>query len=497
MRRRKSFRRRRHRASGILTADRKWGSNMLPASITVLRHGIQHALLGAALILTQAGAAGPTVKPVAQPAFTLAERAAIVAWWSQPNRCQTSIDLGGRGPFCVRLTADASRWFLKYQIAVGQARMPPTQDAAATTPSTQSWEQWVQARLAWDRYQAGQVAAAANARFGMAASAPTQTEPPEPGPAPDALVAACGNPPPFAEAVDPMDYTINFPDGATYHYQDHVPVRPRFAYYRFAEGVDTIGVPVRSLPESELDPLFAAAGLNNSEQRVMKAVSMQEGGFDSINTYDTGFVSVGFLQFITMGDGHQSLTDVLAREKADDPAAFQRDFRQYGIDVNTHGDLDVVDPDTGAELTNDDAVQKLIDDKRLIAVFQHAGQLSKEFRVAQIEMAKQLYWPSDLTFTIVLNGVTLTGKVSDVIHSEAGMTTLFDRNVNRGTIDPFAAVCRDVMVEHGLTAISQLAPWEREIVQKLAYRANYLKSASLSQPPQLPSAAAAGSSATP
>ncbi|MDE2127063.1 MAG: hypothetical protein KGJ62_10775 [Armatimonadetes bacterium] len=465
---------------------------MMPASLTVLRHSLQHTLLGATLILTQTGIAGPTAKPVVQPAFTPAERAAIVAWWAQPNRYQTSIDLGAHGPFCVRLTADASRWFLKYQIAVGQARMPPTQDASGTTATTQSWEQWVQARVAWDRYQAAQVAAAANARFGATPSTAPATSPPQPGPAPDGLVAACGNPPPFAEAVDPMDYTVDFPDGSTYRYQDHVPVRPRFAYYRFAEGVDTGGVPVRSLGASELDPLFAVAGLNRSEQRVMKAVSMQEGGFDSINTYDTGFVSVGFLQFITMGDGHQSLTDVLAREKADDPTAFQSDFRQYGIDVNARGDLDVIDPDTGAELTNQDAVQKLIDDKRLIAVFQHAGQLGRAFRVAQIEMAKQLYWPANLTFSVVVNGVTLTGKVSDVIHSEAGLTTLFDRNVNRGSIDPFAAVCQEVMLEHDLATIPQLAPWEREIVHKLAYRANYLKYTWLSQPPQLPTTVGAG-----
>jgi hypothetical protein len=44
----------------------------------------------------------------------------------------------------------------------------------------------------------------------------------------------------------------------------------------------------------ELNRIFAASGLTPVEARVMRAVSLLEGGFDSINTYDTGF-SVGRL----------------------------------------------------------------------------------------------------------------------------------------------------------------------------------------------------------
>ena len=92
----------------------------------------------------------------------------------------------------------------------------------------------------------------------------------------------------------------------------------------------------------------------------------------------------------------------------------------------------MVDPATGAELSGPDAVHKIVDDKRLIAIFQRAGRHSHAFKVAQVKIAKSHYWPAEDQFTVVLDGRTITGRVSDVIHTEAGMATLFDRKVNRG-----------------------------------------------------------------
>ena len=44
------------------------------------------------------------------------------------------------------------------------------------------------------------------------------------------------------------------------------------------------------------------------------------------------------------------------------------------------------------------------------------------------------YWPADDPITITVDGKMLTGKVADVVTSEAGLATLFDRKVNRGRI---------------------------------------------------------------
>ena len=220
----------------------------------------------------------------------------------------------------------------------------------------------------------------------------------------------------------------------------------------------------------------------NSEQRIAKAVSRLEGGFDSVNTYDTGFVSIGFIQFITGSEGKGSLLEVLRQEKTDQPAQFASDFHQFGVDVDADGVLVVTDPLTGAELTGADAVQKTIADKRLTAVWQRAGKKSMAFRVAQIKVAKSHYWPADDPFTITVNGQTITGKVSDVIKSEAGFATLFDRKVNRGSIAPFADALTKVMIAHSLTSVADATPYEREIIQACKYRTDFLADRTLSQP---------------
>ncbi len=433
------------------------------------------------------GVAGqtPTVPP-APPVYTDAERARIVAFWNAPGRMTTGLppDAAKTGLWQVRLTPPASLWFWNYQNAIGAGKTPPTQDPTAAAPNVAEWEKWIAAKVAYDRWQAQTVADAANAALASHPSAPSRTPaPPAPGLIPAALLAAVGDPPPFAQAVAPLQTQITFEEGSEiYAYADNVTTRPRYAYYRFAQGTVSYGKPLRDLSDAELDPLFAAAGFNASEQRVAKAVSRLEGGFDSVNTYDTGFVSIGFLQFITYDDGKHSLMEVLAREKAEKPDDYARDFHVYGLDVNRDNTLVAIDPGSGAELTGLDAVRKVIEDKRLTAVFQRAGRHSKAFRVAQIEIAKARYWPAQETVAVAVNGQTLSGVVADVVKSEAGMATLFDRKVNRGSLAPFPDVVAQVMAARHLTQIADAAPYEREIITGMKYRANYLDDKTLTQP---------------
>lgn len=417
-------------------------------------------------------------------AFTVDERTAIVQYWNAPGRYTLGLPASAltRGPWQVRLTPDASRWFWNYQRYIsGPGKPPPTLDVKASNPD---WERWIQAKLEFDRWSAQTVADSANAML-IPSLAPLAAKegPPAPGPAPADLVAKVGNPPPFAAAVVPMQYTVTFDDGDKYVLVDNPNMRPRYAYYRSANGVMDPGVALRNMTDAELDPLFERAGMTPSEARAAKAVSRLEGGFDAINTYDTGWVSIGFIQCITGERGDGSLMDVLAAEKVADPDAYAADFRRFGIDVNGSGVLVVVDPGTGAELTGNDAVRKVIEDKRLTAVFQRAGRRSTAFRVAQIRVARTRYWPASDTFTITTDGGPLTGRVSDVIASEAGMATLFDRKVNRGTIAPFAEVLERVVRAHNCRSLEEARKYEREIIAELKYRVDFLKDPTLSQPP--------------
>ncbi|MES1227566.1 MAG: hypothetical protein ABUL72_02785, partial [Armatimonadota bacterium] len=204
-----------------------------------------------------------------------------------------------------------------------------------------------------------------------------------PGPIPEDLkMFMNGRDPTFAAAVKPLLYQINYGDDLQISFIDQAPVRDRFLYLRSNEGVISGGTPLKTMSEAEVASLCEKADIDTSTWHVMRAVSSLEGGFDSINTYDTGFISCGFIQFTTGASGAGSLAKVLLKEKQNDPVAFGKDFRRFGIEVTDKGVLDVYDPTTGNELVGADAVQAVIKDKRLTGVFVHAGKQSTAFRVA-------------------------------------------------------------------------------------------------------------------
>jgi hypothetical protein len=300
-------------------------------------------------------------------------------------------------------------------------------------------------------------------------------------------VAACGNPPLFAAAVAPRRYSVRFEgDSETYHYLDHVRMRDRYAYYRFPQGTVSYGKLLKDMKDEERKQLYEKAGFSSSEQAIFSAVSKLEGGFETVNTYDTGYVSVGFIQFVTLDEGRHDLSAVLLREKQDNPAEYKRDFRDYGIDVTDQRLMVVVDPATGQELSGNAAVLRVIDDKRLTAVFQRAGRHSPAFRVAQIKVAKSYYWPEDDLVPLVLDGKTVSTPVRDFIHSEAGLATLLDRKINTGNLGKLSGIANFVATKWQCKTVEELAKCEREIVQQMTYRTNFLGDASLGQPPATP-----------
>lgn len=414
-------------------------------------------------------------------------------------------------PERVNITVAGSIWHWNY------ARLPEDRRVAAEQTL---WETWILSRIAADKSRAGGGPAA-----------------PPPGPMPAALREALGEPPPLFERVRPTRYTVTFaPDDAPapFVYTDTIPFPDRYAYYRSANGIVRYGRPLRDYTGEEkvrLDSLFAAAGRDRSEQNVLRAVSRLEGGFEAVNTYDTGYVSIGFIQFITARDGNGSLAAVLQWHKQNDPEDFQATFRRFGVDVAPEGVIVVVDPAAGAELRGAEAVKKIIDDKRLAAVFERAGG-HDGFRLAQIRVARDRYWPGDDSLVVPLTTVyeqrtpaeapkklglywgapdaatqalaaqqrqferqktepdyrswaetqPLTAKVSDLIRSEAGMATLMDRKVHRGNIRGISEVAAQLMRQNKLTKIETLRFYERPLIIAMKHRADFLSDPTLTQP---------------
>jgi len=459
------------------------------------------------MMLITSMALGAVLAAIQTPTmFNESDRNAVIDYWRQPGRYTTAPpkDFRAKGLWQVRLTVNGSTWLWNFNKARGVS-MKPTTDTTGTTERDKIWDAWIDAKVAYDRWTAGQVALNANTLVSgtpptIADAALPSEEPKFPGPMPADLLQfiqqpyittvngtpltnpPIGDPPSFAEAVVPMEHRIKFDDGTELVYQDNAKMRAKYAYYRFDRGVSSAGTPVKSIPAKELDNLIKKAGITESESKVMKAVSILEGGFDSVNTYDTGYVSVGFIQFASLKEGAGSLGKMLLEYKQSDPSGFRNDFQRFGIDVTPMGVLSALNWETGTECLGPDANRRIILDKRLIAVFQRAGQTSVAFNAAQIRTAKNQYYPVDDAVDIGLAGFNLVGRVGDFIKSEAGMATLMDRKVNTGTFGPLTTTLQKIALEKSVKSFAEFAKFERQIVEALKYRKDYLADKTLTQP---------------
>lgn len=444
------------------------------------------------------------------------EKQAIQQFWFGKGRYAVrASDQGSTGPFQVRLTPEGSRWIYSVNKARGMSKgaqltggsgpfdtpgasvsgttgggttivllddkgQPMNAPAQPQQPAEMSWDAWIDAKVAYDRYLAACDCEAANSA--LLKRSPRDIAPvADPGPIPSSLLTAAGPAPLLATKARPLQHTVNFDDFSV-TLTDNVDMRPKYAFYRFAEGVMRRGTPVKQLSQSDVADIFQGAGITETQQHVFGAVSMLEGGFDSLNTYDTGFVSVGLLQFACLQAGSGSLGAVLKAEKSYNPSDFQSDFRRFGIDVDDSGLLVIVSPADGREMIGQTAALEIIGDKRLASVFARAGAVSKSFRIAQLMVAKQRYFPADDVITVTLGGSKTSLRVGDFIRSEAGLATLMDRKVNTGNLGPLATIVQGVIDQTGARSVDDLANSEATIISGLTFRHKYLGDANLSQP---------------
>lgn len=415
--------------------------------------------------------------------FNPSEKERILAYWNEPGRYETRQPSSLKQPWAVRYTPEGSLWLWAYNNKRGYGKIFVV--PAPRNEQEKQWEDWIENKIAYDKWLAQRAANAENAKLGLKVD-PAGAEPQLPGAIPESLRMLVGDAPEFVLAVQPKQHDVTFHDGLKISLVDNPAMKHRYPYYRAAEGVMHGGTALSKMPGSEIDDLFSAAGITPSARKVMNAVSKLEGGFDSVNTYDTGYVSVGFIQFACLSRGAGSLGAVLLRQKANDAASFDSDFRQYGLDVKEDGTLVVLNLEDGQEVEGFFAAKQIIKDKRLIAVFQRAGRLSKPFRIAQLQEAKNQYFPDEETFSLKLGGQTVNVKVADIVRSEAGLATVMDRKVNLGKITPLPSVAQSVIDQYGIKSLDQLVKYEREIVEGVRFRKDYLQDGSLTQPAAVP-----------
>jgi LysM repeat protein len=185
--------------------------------------------------------------------------------------------------------------------------------------------------------------------------------------------------------------------------------------------------------QMELDTdTIQSVGVTPQVAKALQFVSIHEGKFDAINSYDRGIFSYGFIQFAGASAVGASLNRVMASMELNAPEAFNRIFKRVGIDTEA-GMVTVLDH-TGNKLRGDDAWLFVQRDVRLYGAFIQAGFEPSLVR-EQIRMANDLYVQPALNFklNLILGGIRISiPRLVDVINSEAALTVVIAIAINQG-----------------------------------------------------------------
>jgi hypothetical protein len=202
------------------------------------------------------------------------------------------------------------------------------------------------------------------------------------------------------------------------------------------------------------DDPAAFPDISPSLQRVIQAVSQNEGRLEAINTYDRAFLSAGILQW-TAGVGNEpgelaGLLDTLQR----DPAVLEEYFGRYGLGY----ELESRDP--GAliygHLTLDG---RRLDEttKETLRAHLWAYRFWRAAHVPAVRRA-QVRLAMSRVGTFCEKPVAGARRLSDYITSEYGVALLLDQHVNR-PVDVPETLMQGVADHVGKTGRNDPAGW--------------------------------------
>lgn len=204
-------------------------------------------------------------------------------------------------------------------------------------------------------------------------------------------------------------------------------------YAVFPEGLMYAGQSRMELSVSTIQEV----GLTPAQAAALQFVSVHEGSFDAINSYDRAIFSYGFIQFTGAAAVGGSLNRLLASMEANAPSAFRNVFGRVGIDtegIGKNATVTVLD-DNGNRRRGDDAWLYIQRNIPLYGAFIQAGFEPSLVR-EQLRMANDLYVQPALNFKldVTIGGIRLTvPRIGDILTSEGAMTILVALAINKGT----------------------------------------------------------------
>ncbi|MBP6825791.1 MAG: LysM peptidoglycan-binding domain-containing protein [Saprospiraceae bacterium] len=226
----------------------------------------------------------------------------------------------------------------------------------------------------------------------------------------------------------------------------------------------------------ELDVMsIQAVGLTGMQAAALQFVSIHEGSFDAINSYDKAIFSYGFIQFTGAAAVGGSLNRLLASMETNAPAAFQNIFKRVGIDTEGVGKNAVVTvlDDNGFKRSGDEAWLYIQRNVALYGAFIQAGFEPSLVR-EQLRMANELYVQPALNFKldVTIGGIRLTvPRISDVFTSEAALTIIIALAINQGvggmskTLAPAVSTVATQQRLNSVTALRQID--ERRVFENI------------------------------
>lgn len=269
----------------------------------------------------------------------------------------------------------------------------------------------------------------------------------------------------------PSKWLVSGP-GFRVELEDHVATPLLYEGFLRSKGVRHYGPRIREISPEDWNALTVRAGLSRKEARVLRLVSELEGGFESLNTYDTGGASVGLIQFASLLKGTGSLADLLLEFKSRDPEQFQEFIGRYGINAEAERGI-LAQNDHGAWLQGPAAVELIADDPTRSAVFIRAGRLSEAFRMAQLRLAIRMYYPEERVVRLAIGGKDVFCQIGSIIKSEAGLANLMEAFVHKGSFRRFVDAANQVIERRSVKKIESLGMHEHEILDMCIHRRDF------------------------
>lgn len=220
--------------------------------------------------------------------------------------------------------------------------------------------------------------------------------------------------------------------GSNFHFEGNNAVAPDGTVFgkKFKLGIFNNGT--TSIADFVGANQIAFGNLSPSRQRVMAAVSANEGKLEAINTFDNAFLTFGCFQWTAGADnGAGELPAMVNLLKQKDANVFNQVLGQFGIDIASVNSPPG-QPPTGFFSLNGTPVKSAADKQSKLRTLEMAFRFFQAGHDNTMRQVEVEYAASRIDlFYRDANHKILNRFIADFVNSEFGVALILDEHVNR------------------------------------------------------------------